>query len=63
MVTVMTVEPGFGGQKLMPGPLEKVKKLKEQSPGLLVEVDGGVNRETLAPVSYTHLTHSSRVCR
>ena len=48
MVTVMTVEPGFGGQKLMPGPLEKVKKLKEQSPGLLVEVDGGVNRETLA---------------
>ena len=48
MVTVMTVEPGFGGQKLMPGPLEKVKKLKEQSPGLLVEVDGGVDRETLA---------------
>ena len=48
MVTVMTVEPGFGGQKLMPGPLEKGKKLKEQSPGLLVEVDGGVNRETLA---------------
>ncbi|MFR5899620.1 MAG: ribulose-phosphate 3-epimerase [Neglectibacter timonensis] len=48
MVTVMTVEPGFGGQKLMPGPLEKVKKLKEQSPGLLVVVDGGVNRETLA---------------
>ena len=48
MVTVMTVEPGFGGQKLMPGPLEKVKKLKEQSPGLLVEVDGGVNRDNAA---------------
>ena len=48
LLLVMTVEPGFGGQKLMPGPLEKVKKLKEQSPGLLVEVDGGVNRETLA---------------
>lgn len=48
LILVMTVEPGFGGQKLMPGPLEKVKKLKEQSPGLLVEVDGGVNRETLA---------------
>lgn len=48
MVTVMTVEPGFGGQKLMPGPLNKVKELKALAPELLVEVDGGVNRETLA---------------
>ena len=48
MVTVMTVELALAAVKLMPGPLEKVKKLKEQSPGLLVEVDGGVNRETLA---------------
>ena len=45
-VTVMTVEPGFGGQKLMEGPLEKVRQLKERFPHLVVEVDGGVNEET-----------------
>lgn len=47
MVTVMTVEPGFGGQKLMPEPLKKVARLKERFPQILAEVDGGVNRETL----------------
>lgn len=45
-VTVMTVEPGFGGQKLMEAPLEKVRQLKERFPHLVVEVDGGVNEET-----------------
>ena len=46
LVTVMTVEPGFGGQKLMPGPLEKIARLKEKFPHILAEVDGGVNLET-----------------
>lgn len=46
LVTVMTVEPGFGGQKLMPGPLEKIAVLKEKFPQILAEVDGGVNLET-----------------
>ena len=46
LVLVMTVEPGFGGQKLMEGPLEKVRQLKERFPHLVVEVDGGVNEET-----------------
>ena len=45
-VTVMTVEPGFGGQKLMEAPLEKIRQLKERFPHLVVEVDGGVNEET-----------------
>lgn len=44
--TVMTVEPGFGGQTLMRAPLEKIPWLKRRFPKLLVEVDGGVNRET-----------------
>lgn len=41
--TVMTVEPGFGGQRLITGPLEKVRKLKERFPHLIVGIDGGVN--------------------
>lgn len=49
MITVMTVEPGFGGQKLIPAVLEKLPWLKENFPAVLLEVDGGVNRET-APV-------------
>lgn len=46
-VTVMTVEPGFGGQSLIPEALKKIKAIKEAFSHLLVEIDGGVNRETL----------------
>lgn len=46
MITLMTVYPGFGGQKLIPECLKKVRPLKERFPGVLVEVDGGVNLET-----------------
>ncbi len=48
-VTVMTVEPGFGGQKMLLEPLRKIIELKTRYPRLLVEVDGGVNLHT-APV-------------
>ena len=47
MVLVMTVEPGFGGQKFMPEQMEKVKALKEKFPELLVECDGGINAKTI----------------
>lgn len=46
MITVMTVQPGFGGQKLKPEALEKLVWLKEHNPKILLEVDGGVNNET-----------------
>lgn len=49
MVLVMTVEPGYGGQKLIPETLEKVTKIKAEaeSRGLKIEiqVDGGINGE------------------
>ena len=49
MVLVMTVEPGYGGQKLIPETLEKVRKIKAEIEyrGLNVEiqVDGGINSD------------------
>ena len=51
MVLIMTVEPGKGGQKLIPETLEKTKKLKEylQENNLdtYIEVDGGINKDTI----------------
>ena len=47
MVLVMTVEPGFGGQAFMEEVLPKVRAVKEKKPDLLVEVDGGINAETV----------------
>lgn len=52
MVLVMTVEPGFGGQKLIPRCLEKVKEMRAMvdAKGLSVdiEVDGGICAENAA---------------
>lgn len=51
MVLIMTVEPGKGGQKLIPETLEKVKQLKQylekNNLETYIEVDGGVNKETI----------------
>lgn len=41
-ITVMTVQPGFGGQALIPAALDKLPVLKAAHPDLLLEVDGGV---------------------
>ena len=50
MVLLMSVNPGFGGQKFIPDTYEKVSRLKDmilqKNPDCLIEVDGGVNYET-----------------
>jgi ribulose-phosphate 3-epimerase len=54
LVLVMTVNPGFGGQVLIPSCLEKVRELKkiqrDSAFSYIVSVDGGVNSRTLGDV-------------
>ncbi len=54
LVLVMAVNPGFGGQKMIPRCLDKVKELKKirQESGFsyIVSIDGGVNKDTLSSV-------------
>ncbi len=49
MVVVMTVNPGFGGQRFIPAPLEKIRRLRRLigDRPIEIEVDGGVNEETI----------------
>jgi ribulose-phosphate 3-epimerase len=50
LVCLMSVNPGFGGQKFIENTYDKVKKLKklitEKNSKALIEIDGGVNAET-----------------
>lgn len=50
LVLLMSVNPGFGGQKFIPSTIEKVKKLKSliksSKANTIIEIDGGVNYET-----------------
>ncbi len=55
LVVVMSVNPGFGGQVLIPQALKKIRDLKSMTlstnPNVLIEVDGGVNQKTIRSVS------------
>jgi ribulose-phosphate 3-epimerase len=50
-VLIMSVEPGFGGQKFLPDVLDKVRRLRAlKDKGeltVLIEIDGGINRQTI----------------
>lgn len=54
MILIMTVEPGFGGQKFMPDMMDKVRsvksEIKRRNLNVLVQVDGGIN-DTTAPIA------------
>ena len=52
LLLVMTVNPGFGGQKFIPHSIDKIARarrmLDEARSGAALEVDGGINRDTIA---------------
>lgn len=54
-VMIMSVNPGFGGQKFIPNSLDRIKALRKmiQKNGLttLIEIDGGVNEKTIKSIS------------
>ncbi len=47
MVLLMTVNPGFGGQSYIPAITDKIKALRESWPEVDIEVDGGINKDTI----------------
>lgn len=51
MVLVMTVEPGFGGQSFMADMMPKIKEIRAAAADLDIEVDGGINAETIKTAS------------
>jgi ribulose-phosphate 3-epimerase len=46
LVNVMTVEPGFGGQKFIPHSPEKIRRVRELGADFEIEVDGGIDART-----------------
>jgi ribulose-phosphate 3-epimerase len=50
-ILCMTVNPGWGGQKFIPGSPEKVARLRELAPDTVIEVDGGIDADTAGSVA------------
>ncbi len=46
MILIMTVNPGFGGQKFIPEMIQKIKDLRKINKNIDIEVDGGINDKT-----------------
>jgi len=52
LILVMSVEPGYGGQKFMDKTIDRIKELKDLigNRNILIEVDGGINNETITKI-------------
>ncbi len=46
LVLIMSVHPGFGGQKFIPSVLEKVREIRKKFPDLMIQIDGGIDAQT-----------------
>ena len=49
MVLLMSVNPGFGGQKFIPTTIQKIKDVRELSSTVDIQIDGGITDETIKP--------------
>lgn len=49
-VIIMSVEPGFGGQKFIDSSVDRIKAIRNKSKNILIEVDGGINNETISKI-------------
>lgn len=56
-VLVMSVNPGFGGQKFLPEVLDKIKKIRKNFPNKDIQVDGGITSETASLVIEAGANH------
>lgn len=52
IVLIMSVEPGFGGQKFIDKTVDRIKYIRNKNPNILIEVDGGINEETIDKIKY-----------
>jgi ribulose-phosphate 3-epimerase len=54
-VLIMSVNPGFGGQKFIESSIEKIKALSDllaqKNPSAIIQVDGGINADTITAVA------------
>jgi len=54
LVLIMSVNPGFGGQKFLPGSVERIRRaaalIRLRNPGIYLEVDGGIDKTTAREV-------------
>lgn len=55
-VLVMTVNPGFGGQSLIPEVIDKIALIKQQYPDLPICIDGGVTIDNIAELAHAGAT-------
>lgn len=49
MVLLMSVNPGFGGQKFIPSTIKKIKEVREMSSTVDIQIDGGITDTTIKP--------------
>ena len=52
-IIIMSVEPGYGGQKFIPKTIDRIKAIKDKRNDIIIEVDGGINNETIKNIKNT----------